>query len=408
MNVVSVQGEASSSKVYSKVLTEITNKSLTQNQLISNARKYLVNPSIDKNKFSKPLKETGSGVWIKRYDEEIPGTKNHLGHEAKTINTRCTPSRWCRIVKKLSKERKQVVYVLRFGNLLALDCGCLRLKICRWLVDNFDTKSSSIDIHGRRFMLNSSVFARVLGISDLEDQISISGDVPNLDFWKSKFPISSRGIFVKDIEHSLKEMTMTDDEFKVTLCLFLLGTILSLSANDYAQTGYLIPLRDVGTISLKNWSIWCFSSLCEGIEKFQKNRSIMKTCCISECVLFLQANQRPVIGNHAHMKGIADDLQLVKEIQSTMKTELDDIRTKVNFLYNKFSSTEDKNLDNNLHNTSNHHKSMHNIPSNPTPPPPSSGPLSNPTSQHPTIEVSSNNTRTLPQHQQTISKSTPS
>ncbi|KAI9191824.1 hypothetical protein LWI28_014033 [Acer negundo] len=51
---------------------------------------------------------------------------------------------------------------------------------------------------------------------------------------------------------------------------------------------------------------------------------------------------------------------------------------------------------------------MHNIPPNPTPPPPSSRPLSNPTSQHPTIEVSSNNTRTLPQHEQTISKSTPS
>ncbi|KAI9186560.1 hypothetical protein LWI28_018546 [Acer negundo] len=51
---------------------------------------------------------------------------------------------------------------------------------------------------------------------------------------------------------------------------------------------------------------------------------------------------------------------------------------------------------------------MHNIPPNPTPPPPSSRPLSNPTSQHPNIEVSSNNTRTLPQHEQTISKSTPS
>ncbi|KAI9156444.1 hypothetical protein LWI28_006632 [Acer negundo] len=115
-------------------------------------------------------------------DEEIPGTTNHLGHEAETINI------W-------------------------------------W-------------------------------ISDFGDQISISGDVPNLDFWKSKFPITSRVIFLKDIEHSLKEMTTTDDEFKVTLSLFLLGTILSPSANDYVQTGYLIPLRDVGTISLKNWSSW--------------------------------------------------------------------------------------------------------------------------------------------------------
>ncbi|KAI9194610.1 hypothetical protein LWI28_007541 [Acer negundo] len=180
-------------------------------------------------------------------DEEIPGTTNHLGHKAETINTRCTPSRWSRIVKKLSEEQKQVVHALGFGNLLALDCGRLRLKICRWLVDNLDTKASSIDIHDQS---------------------------------------------------------------------------------------------------------WFFSSLCEGIEKFQKNRPIMQTCCISGCVLFLQisveeffkqptqsngqydcaahgetsqANQVPVTGNHANMKGIADVLQLVKEIQSTMKTELDNI-----------------------------------------------------------------------------------
>ncbi|KAI9153272.1 hypothetical protein LWI28_008660 [Acer negundo] len=120
---------------------------------------------------------------------------------------------------KKSQAQKQVVHELGFRNLLALDCGCLRLKICRWLVDNFDTKASSIDIHGRRFVIKSSVLARVLEISDLGDQISISGEVPNLDFWKSKFPTISRGIFLKGIEHSLEEMTMTDDEFKVTLCL---------------------------------------------------------------------------------------------------------------------------------------------------------------------------------------------
>ncbi|TXG73139.1 hypothetical protein EZV62_001718 [Acer yangbiense] len=111
------------------------------------------------------------------------------------------------VVEKLSEEQKEVVRALGFGNLLAL---------------NF------------------------LGISDQGDQISIYGDVPNIDFWKSKFAITSRGIFLKDIEHCLKEMTTADDEFKVTLCLFLLGTITCPLATDYVQTGYLIPLRDVG------------------------------------------------------------------------------------------------------------------------------------------------------------------
>ncbi|KAK1549793.1 hypothetical protein Q3G72_007944 [Acer saccharum] len=224
--------------------------------------------------------------------------------------------------------------------------------------DSFDTKASSIDIHGRRFVINSSVFARVLGISDLEDQISISEDIPNLDFWKSKFAITSRGIFLKDIEHCLEEMTTTDDKFKR---IFFKQPTSSEGQYDAAAHGETS-----------------------------------------------HANQGPVTGNKAHMKGIADVLQVVKEIHATLKTELHDIQTNVNLLYAKFSSAKDKNLDKDLHNTSSHQNSMHNMPPNPSPPPPSSQPLSIPTRQHSTVEVSSDNTRPLSKHQHTISKSTPS
>ncbi|KAK1558671.1 hypothetical protein Q3G72_005260 [Acer saccharum] len=79
--------------------------------------------------------------------------------------------------------------------------------------------------------------------------------------------------------------------------------------------------------------------------------------------------------------------QVVKEIQATLKTELHDIRTKVNLLHAKFSLTEDKNLDKDLHNTSSHQNSMHNMLLNLPPPPPSSRPLSIPTRQHPTVEL---------------------
>ncbi|KAK1560363.1 hypothetical protein Q3G72_025809 [Acer saccharum] len=322
-----------------------------------------------------------------------------------------------------------------------------------------------------------------MGISEQGDQICLSGDVPNFDFWKSKFPITSHGIFLKDIEQRLKDMTAADDEFKVTLCLFLLGTILCPSAIDYVQTGYLIPLGDFRSIGTKNWSSWCFAALSEGIEKFQKNRERFKTCSISGCVLFLElfylhslqwdplmvdksvipvvcwtnvkvrkcvtllhtrgglgtnlmsvddvfeqpplaerqyhtaahgetnhTNQQPASVNTAHIKGMHDVLQVVKDIQATLKTELSDIRTKVDFLYAKYSSAENRSSED-LHNTNIHQKSQHESPPNPSPnspPPPPSRPLIRPTKQNPVVEVSSHHTQTLPQPQQNIPKSTPS
>ncbi|KAK2653057.1 hypothetical protein Ddye_012913 [Dipteronia dyeriana] len=220
-------------------------------------------------------------------EEEIPGINFLLGHE-ETIGIRCTLSRWTHIVKNLSEEQKEVVRALGFGTLLALNCRRLHLRIFRWLVDNFDTTTCSIHIHDRRFAMNSNIFGRVLGIFDQGDQISIFGDVPD-KVLGIKDSITSRCIFLKDIEHWLKYMTMTEDEFKVALCLFLLGTILSLSATDYVQAGYLIPLMDVGSIYRKNLSSWCFTSLYEWNKKFHMNRHRMKSSCISGCVLlFLQ------------------------------------------------------------------------------------------------------------------------
>ena len=95
------------------------------------------------------------------------------------------------------------------------------------------------------------------------------------------------------------------------------------------------------------------------------------------------------------MTGIHDVLQVVKEIQASLKNDLDDIRRKVDFLYAKFTDLADNNQ----------------TPPNPTthsPPPQPSRPPSIPTLPKPIVEVLSTDTRTLSQHHQNISKATPS
>ncbi|TXG53501.1 hypothetical protein EZV62_022670 [Acer yangbiense] len=266
-------------------------------------------------------------------DEEITGIKNHMGHEDQTINTRCTPFRWCLIMKKLFEEQKEVVCALGFGNLLALNCGCLRLKIRRWLVDNFDIKACSIDIHSWRFVINSSVFARVLGISNQRDQISISRDVPNKYFWKSKFTMTSRGIFLKDIKHCLEEMTTTNDEFK----LFYLH---SLQWEPPIMDKAEIPVVCWTNVKIKKCVIKLHTE--EGVGNFGEDFFKQPTPSEGQYDVAAHgetchANQEPVTGNNVHMKGITDVLQVVKEIQATLKTKLHDIRTKVNLLYAKFN-----------------------------------------------------------------------
>ncbi|KAK3211839.1 hypothetical protein Dsin_016545 [Dipteronia sinensis] len=297
-------------------------------------------------------------------DEQIPPTTNRLDYGDQTISTRCTPSRWCRIVNKLSEEQKQAIRALGFGNLLALNCGRLRLKICRWLVDNFDTKACSIHIHGRRFVINSSIFARVLGISNQGDPIAISGDVPNKDFWESKFSMTSRGIFLKDIEHCLKEMTTADDEFK----LFYFH---SLRWEPPIVDKALIPVVCWTNVKIKKCVIRLHTEGGVGSNQisvgdfFKQPAQPEGQCDVGAYGATDRANEEPVTASNAHTKSIDDVLLVVKDIQATLKIELDDIRTKVNFLYAKFSSAEDKNLDNDLPNTNSPENSKNHTPTNP-------------------------------------------
>ncbi|KAK2634026.1 hypothetical protein Ddye_028818 [Dipteronia dyeriana] len=103
-------------------------------------------------------------------------------------------------------------------------------------------------------------------------------------------------------------------------------------------------------------------------------------------------NQEPDTCNDSHIQGITDVLYMVKDIQTSLKT---------NLMRSEQSSVADNNLDNYLHNTNIHQNSINENPPNPhpsCPPPPSARRLSNPALQNPLT----------PEHQQTISKSTSS
>ncbi|TXG70056.1 hypothetical protein EZV62_004991 [Acer yangbiense] len=143
------------------------------------------------------------------------------------VHTRCTPSRLCRIVGNLTEEQKDVVRAVGFGNLLLLKCGRLCREFYRWIVSSFDTKSSSLHIHGKTIRIDSSCFAHVMGIPDHGAPTHIHGAVSNLDYWAYKFSITSLGIDVKHIEDRFQVIKTYDDEFKVTFCLFILGTLLA-------------------------------------------------------------------------------------------------------------------------------------------------------------------------------------
>ena len=211
-------------------------------------------------------------------EEEAEDNKVH------PFDTRCTPVRFSEIVSTFSDLQKEAVRELGFSNLLMLQCGRLRRDLCRWLVSKFDTTNLSLELHGKRFTLDPLVFSHIMGISGGGDVVHLSGD--SNDGLINKFRITNRGIKLPHLEEQLKIMKTTDDDFKITFCLYLLGTVLAPAAGEYVDWRYLHVLGDVKNIRGKNWGRWCLDQLVIGIQKFHSNRSKY----ITGCLLFLQVH----------------------------------------------------------------------------------------------------------------------
>ncbi|KAK1584052.1 hypothetical protein Q3G72_029470 [Acer saccharum] len=224
----------------------------------------------------------------KRPKEDIVDDKGHLeeaAHEDNKVppfDTRFTPVRLSEIVSLLSDVQKDAVRELGFSNLLMLNCERLRHDLCGWLVSKFDTSNLSIELHGKRFTLDPSVFLHIMGISDGGDIVDLDGDVNHV--WRSKYSITNRGIRLPQLEEQLKNIKTTDDDFKITFYLYSLGTILAPAVGEYVDERYLNILGDVQNIRGKNWARWCFNQLVAGIQKFNSKSSKY----IIGCLLFLQ------------------------------------------------------------------------------------------------------------------------
>ncbi|KAK3218390.1 hypothetical protein Dsin_012360 [Dipteronia sinensis] len=107
-------------------------------------------------------------------DEKVHVGDTDNDSNVQPFDTRCTPTRFCQMMSTFSDLQKDAVRDLGFGNLLMLNYGFLRRDLCAWLVNKFDITTLTIELHGKSFILNPSIFSHVMGISD-------RGDIVNID-----------------------------------------------------------------------------------------------------------------------------------------------------------------------------------------------------------------------------------
>ncbi|KAL5766357.1 hypothetical protein ACOSP7_016974 [Xanthoceras sorbifolium] len=127
-----------------------------------------------------------------------------------------------------------------------------------------------------------------MGVPNRRQSIPMDEEHPSVSEWASKFSVSGRGICINHLERRLFDMTSAGTEFKITFCLFLLGSLLALRNSNFVSAYFIVPLTNIAAISSMDWSTWCFNVLCDSIDKFKKSGKSSKTRCVTGCLFFLQ------------------------------------------------------------------------------------------------------------------------
>ncbi|KDO48866.1 hypothetical protein CISIN_1g036321mg, partial [Citrus sinensis] len=117
--------------------------------------------------------------------------------EERKFLTRCAPDRFAAIVVQLTDDQREVVSEMGLDNLIKLNCGRLKRKLCCWLVQRTDVARCVIEFNGRELELSANSFGYIMGVSDGGMPLQLEGDRLDVAAYLGKYNATSSGINVK-------------------------------------------------------------------------------------------------------------------------------------------------------------------------------------------------------------------
>lgn len=224
------------------------------------------------------------------------------GMDEQCLKTCCRPELFAITVNRFSAEKKAAVTEMGFGDLLGIKCTDFSRSLVKFLVDNFDPDTSTLDVHGRSVKIDPKEFGQVMGVPNGELEVCLTG---NLDHpYVCENAAAFVTICVKNAADSvihlplLQEMLLTssvaDNKFRVGFMLFAIATVLCPNANaDRISWRYLLALKRIENVSQQQWGQFCFQYLLDGVRSYKKEmrsyeRYGGRQPWTPGCLLFLQ------------------------------------------------------------------------------------------------------------------------
>ena len=149
------------------------------------------------------------------------------------------------IVSRLSSSQQQTEKEIGFGGVLDIRCTRLNHKLCKWLIQNFDTRYCSLNVHGYQFFLIAEHIGDILGIHCKGCEVDFTGSLEKYPKLLEQLGAINGAIPLKGLREYLHETRDVGDEFKRKFALYILGALLCPTTKPSLKLEFVYAVKNV-------------------------------------------------------------------------------------------------------------------------------------------------------------------
>ncbi|KAI8550806.1 hypothetical protein RHMOL_Rhmol06G0136200 [Rhododendron molle] len=223
---------------------------------------HLMHPEVIENISHEQLKHNKEG--------------NHRLNKGRRIQTRISLGSIVLIVNKLNEQQRPAVTEIGLGGLLGIRCTRLNLKLCEFLVHNFNPKSCSLDVHDRQFNLTLKDVSDILGLRFNGCDIDVWGSLEGMESLHESVGVVNGVIPLDGLRKYIEDEKTVDagDEFKRKFALYVLDALLCLTTKVSLNVSSLHFVKDVEVMKNCNWGNLTLHSLVCDINIYQDEKRV--------------------------------------------------------------------------------------------------------------------------------------
>ena len=213
-----------------------------------------------------------------------------MGRQQELFSTRCSPLKFCRVIKKLnSKEHNVAIKELGFDQLMKMKRMKLCHRLCKWVLDNFDVKCSTFTVGNEVVHIGPEDVVRIFGLPS--EGGSVLKPVHDIDTLCKRYSINvEKDLNVNALQKDLENVSPQSIEFKAKFVLFAVGTLFCPKSDNWIGKQHMCCLNDEVMSGRANWAEYVYNYLLSGISAYQ---SLRERRSVGGCIIILQVNGYP-------------------------------------------------------------------------------------------------------------------